>query len=230
MTENEIGIVIHPRKLDAIKIALYRSGQTLETALDRALEKFYEEIVPRKDREEVEAEILSEEASEQTENPKNRFCVIRFHDKDDDFYFTASGKENFYTAVSVYKEALKEDVERYTLDSLATNFIYRENLDKLTYAVLCQAQPNDTRIARVIEFDFENEEFSIKENTDPAWRRYRLTDLETAIEIAEEVPGISDATRQSIFEKAMAGKELSFSSDTETVNAAEGSTLKLEGI
>lgn len=230
MTENEIGIVIHPRKLDAIKIALYRSGQTLETALDRALEKFYEEIVPRKDREEVEAEILSEEASEQTENPKNRFCVIRFHDKDDDFYFTASGKENFYTAVSVYKEALKEDVEKYTLDSLATNFIYRENLDEVTYAVLCKAQPNDTRIARVIEFDFENEEFSIKENTDPAWRRYRLTDLETAIEIAEEVPGISDATRQSIFEKAVAGKELSFSSDTETVNAAEGSTLKLEGI
>ena len=230
MTDNEIGIVIHPRKLDAIKLALYRSGQTLETALDRALEKFYEEIVPRKDREEVEAEILTEEASEQTENPKNRFCVIRFHDKDDDFYFTASGSENFYTAASVYKESLKEDVERYTLDSLATNFIYRENLDEVTYSVLCKAQSNDTRIARVIEFDFENEEFSIKENTDPAWRRYRLTDLEAAAEIAEEVPGISDATRQNIFEKAMAGKELSFSSDTETVNAEEDLPLKLEGI
>ena len=221
---------MNPRKLDAIKIALYRSGQTLETALDRALEKFYEEIVPRKDREEVEAEILSEEASEQAEHEAERFCVIRFHDKDDDFYFTASGSENFYTAASVYKESLKEDVERYTLDSLAANFIYRENLDELTYSVLCQAQPNDTRIARVIEFDFENEEFSIKENTDPAWRRYRLTDLETAAEIAEEVPGISDATRQSIFEKAMAGKELSFSSTAEPVNAEEDSALKLQGI
>ena len=85
MTENEIGIVIHPRKLDAIKIALYRSGQTLETALKRVLEKFYEETVPRKEREEVEAEILTEATSEQAENEDERFCVIRFHDKDDDF-------------------------------------------------------------------------------------------------------------------------------------------------
>lgn len=230
MNDEKIQGYMNPRKLDAIKIALQRSGQTLETALDRALEKFYEEIVPRKDREEVEAEILTEKTSEQTENPKNRFCVIHFHDKDDDFYFTASGSENFYTAASVYKELLKEDVERYTLDSLATNFIYRENLDELTYSVLCKAQPNDARIARIIEYDFENEEFSIKENTDPAWRHYRLTDLETATEIAEEVPGISDATRQSIFEKAMAGKELSFSSDAETLNAEEDSALKLEGI
>ena len=230
MTENEIGIVIHPRKLDAIKIALYRSGQTLETALKRVLEKFYEETVPRKEREEVEARILAEEASAQTENPKNRFCMIRFHDKDDDFYFTASGSEKFYTAASVYKEFLKEDVEKYTLDSLAANFIFRENLDEVTYSVLCKAQPNDERIARIIEYDFENEEFSIKENTDPAWRRYRLTDLETAIEIAEEVPGISDATRQSIFEKAMAGKELSFSSDAETLKAAEDLPLKIGGL
>jgi hypothetical protein len=230
MTENEIGIVIHPRKLDAIKIALHRSGQTLETALEKALEKFYEETVPRKEREEVEAEILIEEISEQTENPKNRFCMIHFHDKDDDFYFTASGSENFYAAASVYKESLKEDVEKYTLDSLAANFILRENLDEVTYSVLCKAQPNDERIARVIEYDFEKGEFSIRENTDPAWRRYRLTDLETAIEAAEEVPGISDATRQSIFEKAMAGKGLSFSSDAETLKTAEDLPLKIGGM
>lgn len=230
MTENEIGIVIHPRKLDAIKIALHRSGQTLETALEKALEKFYEETVPRKEREEVETEILTEEASELTENEDERFCMIRFHDKDDDFYFTAAGSENFYTAASVYKESLKEDVEKYTLDSLAANFILRENLDEVTYSVLCKAQSNDERIARVIEYDFEKGEFSIRENTDPAWRRYRLTDLETAIEAAEEVPGISDATRQSIFEKAIAGKELSFSSDAETLKAAEDLPLKIGGM
>ena len=230
MNDEKIKGYMNPRKLDAIKIALHRKGQTLETALDRALEKFYKEIVPRKDREEIEARILAEEASEQTENEAERFCVIHFHDKDDDFYFTASGSENFYTAASVYKESLKEDVEKYTLDSLATNFIYRGNFDKLTYAVLCKAQPNDERIARVIEFDFENEGFSIKENTDPAWRCYRLTDLETAAETAEEVPGISDATRQNIFEKALAGKELSCSSTAEPVNAEEDSTLKIGGI
>jgi hypothetical protein len=230
MTENEIGIVIHPWKLDAIKIALHRKGQTLERALERALEKFYEETVPRKEREEIEARILAEEASEQTENEAERFCVIRFHDRNEDFYFTASGDENFYTAASVYKNSLKEDVEKYTLDSLATNFIYRRTLDKLTYAVLCKAQSNDKRIARVIEFDFENEELFIRENTDPSLRRYRMTDLETAAEIAEEVPGISDATRQSIFEKAMAGKELSCSSTAEPVNAEEDSTLKIGGI
>ena len=163
MTENEIGIVVHPWKLDAIKIALHRSGQTLERALERALEKFYEETVPRKEREEIEARILAEEASEQAENEAERFCVIRFHDKNEDFYFTASGAENFYTAASVYKNSLKEDVEKYTLDSLAANFIFRESLDEVTYAVLCKAQPNDERIARIMEFDFENEEFSIRE-------------------------------------------------------------------
>ena len=230
MTENEIGIVVHPWKLDAIKIALHRKGQTLETALERALEKFYEETVPRKEREEIEARILAEEASEQAENEAERFCVIRFHDKNEDFYFTASGAESFYTAASVYKNSLKGDVERYTLDSLAANFIFRRNLDKLTYAVLCKAQPNDERIARIMEFDFENEEFSIRENKDKAWRCYRLTDLEAAVEFAEEAPGISDATRQRIFEKVMAGKELSFSNDAEPVNAEEDSALKLEGI
>ena len=86
MTENEIGIVVHPWKLDAIKIALHRKGQTLETALERALEKFYEETVPRKEREEIEARILAEEASEQAENEAERFCVIRFHDKNEDLY------------------------------------------------------------------------------------------------------------------------------------------------
>lgn len=230
MTENEIGIVVHPWKLDAIKIALHRKGQTLETALERALEKFYEETVPRKEREEIEARILAEEASEQAENEAERFCVIRFHDKNEDFYFTASGDENFYTAASVYKNSLKEDVEKYTLDSLAANFIFRESLDEVTYAVLCKAQPNDERIARIMEFDFENEEFSIRENEDKAWRCYRLTDLEAAVEFAEEAPGISDATRQRIFEKVMAGKELSFSNDAEPVNAEEDSALKLEGI
>ena len=47
MNDEKIQGYMNPRKLDAIKIALHRKGQTLETALDRALEKFYKEMCIR---------------------------------------------------------------------------------------------------------------------------------------------------------------------------------------
>ena len=161
---------------------------------------------------EVEAKIELEREREAAEREASRrFAVVHFHEGDDDFFFTSELRNSFYSIANLYRSTLKDEVGKYTLDSIAqSNFSGCQTINDMTFSVLCSAMPNDPRITALVEFDFNHNTISVCESSGNAWRTYDLKDVSAAMYKAERKEGLSLDARHEIFAVALEGKEITF--------------------
>lgn len=211
MADTDIALSYNARRLDAMMRILEEQGSDVEHELHPALDDLYERIVPADQREEIESCIAAEQAQEETEQEAaGRFAVIHFHDAGDDYFFTSELRNSFYSIANLYRYELRNEIGRYTLDSIAAcNFSGQEPISVVMFSVLSGAMPNDERISALVEFDFESGNISVKESGDSAWRAYRLKDVSDAMYKAERQYGLPLAARHQIFDAALEGKEIS---------------------
>lgn len=217
MADTDITLFYNSHRLDALKGILEEQGMDLKQALMPALNDLYERLVPADQREEIESRIAEEAAQAELEQEAaRRFAVIHFHDAEDDYFFTSELRNSFYSIANLYRSDLRDEVGRYTLDSMAScNFSGQEPISDVMFSVLCNAMPNDDRITALVEFDFENGNISVKERGDSDWRAYHLRDVSTAMWKAERQYGLTLAARYHIFDTALEGKEIVFDHESE---------------
>ena len=217
MADTDVTLFYNTYRLDALKCILEEQGLDLEQALVPTLDDLYERLVPADQRERIESRITEEAAQEEMEREAaKRFAVIHFHDAEDDYFFTFELRNSFYSIANLYCLDLRDEVGKYTLDSMAScNFSGKEPISDVMFSVLCNAMPNDDRITALVEFDFENGNISVKERGDNHWRVYHLKDVSTAMWKAERQYGLTLAARYKIFDTALEGKEIIFDSESE---------------
>ncbi len=219
MNDIDVTIYFNEHRLTALEEVLTTQGRTIEGMLGDFFEETYESLVPKEKREEVEAQIRQEEAKEQQEAEAARqFAVIHFHDNADDFHFTSDLQNTFYSAAYRYRMFLQEDVGKLPLDCLADCYGEHQVINADAFSALCNAMEYDKRITALLEFDFDSDVISVKEQDDPEWRSYQLKDVSTAIYRAERKNGLSLQTREQIFEEALHGHEISIEPQAESLD------------
>lgn len=212
MTDEEIVLYFNEHRLAKLESYLLKDGSSVEHELQNLLDRFYEQIVPEHERMEVEAQIeLEREREAAQREASRRFAVVHFHEGDDDFFFTSELRNSFYSIANLYRSTLKDEVGKYTLDSIAqSNFSGCQTINDMTFSVLCSAMPNDPRITALVEFDFNHNTISVCESSGNAWRTYDLKDVSAAMYKAERKEALSLDARHEIFAVALEGKEITF--------------------
>ena len=213
MNDIDVTVYFNEHRLAALDEILNGQGRTIEGVLRKCFEETYASLVPEEKREEIEALIRQKEAKAQREaEAARRFAVIHFHEDGDDFHFTSDLRNNFYSAAYLYRNFMRENEGRLTLDSLARSFGVHQPIDDLTFSVLCAAMEHDDRITALLEFDFDDGTISVKEQGDPEWRTYRLKDVSTAVYRTERKSTIPIAAKELIFEEALRDREIDWQS------------------
>lgn len=124
MTDEEIVLYFNEHRLAKLESYLLKDGSSVEHELQNLLDRFYEQTVPEHERMEVEAQIeLEREHEAAAREASRRFAVVHFHEGDDDFFFTSELRNSFYSIANLYRSTLKDEIGKYTLDSIAqSNF------------------------------------------------------------------------------------------------------------
>lgn len=212
MTDEELVLYFNEHRLAKLESYLLKNGSSVEHELQNLLDRFYEQTVPEHERMEVEAQIELEREREAAEREaSHRFAVVHFHEREDDFFFTSELRNSFYSIANLYRSTLKDEIGKYTLDSIAqSNFSGCQAINDVTFSVLCSAMPNDPRITALVEIDFDHDTISVCVSSDNAWRAYNLKDVFTAMWKAERKENLSLTARHEIFATALEGKEITF--------------------
>lgn len=206
----KIEIPLSDYEFDALAETLKESGKNLYDELDNMVKAYYEKTVPIALQEEAQRKMQEEEDYEDALFDKRRFAVVHLHSKDEDYYFLAENRFNFFRAACKFKygEYGETDAaEKYTLDSIAQGMCFKENCDEFIYSVLEKAQEHDERVASVLKIDYESKEMSVREYGGEE-ERYRFADIEHAICIAEYNPEVHEYRRNTIFKAELDGKNL----------------------
>lgn len=212
MTDEELVLYFNEHRLAKLESHLLKNDSSIEHELQNMLDRFYEQTVPEYERLEVEAQIELEREREAADREASRhFAVVHFHEENDDFFFTSELRNNFYSIANLYHSTLKDEIGKYTLDSIAqSNFSGSQAINDMTFSVLCSAMPNDPRITALVEFDFDHNAVSVCESGDSAWRTYNLKDVSAAMYRAERKEGLSLDARHEIFATALESKAIVF--------------------
>lgn len=149
----------------------------------------------------------------------NRFSVFCMKDYEDAVFFTTAIPNDFYCVASTYHYYIKDDVGRLSLDSLAGCFSDQQFIDEQVFSVLCAAMSKDSRIASLIEFDFDSEQLNFCDNADGMWQTYDLNDISESVRKSNSNKDLNYAARQNIFIESISEKEISSAvEDTNTEN------------
>lgn len=228
MNYSDVTLFFNDYKLGPLREALERSGTTLEEELTKQFEKLFSDLIPEETCREIENRIQQEAKAEAARREAaRRFAVIHMHEPGDDFYFIAEYETSALKLAHVYREYLQPEVGKYALDSLARHFADTQMIDEQVYHVLCDAQPNDARIAICADFDFEKRQLSFCEQNDEEWRAYSLKDIAGAAYAAERRKYISPGERAEMFADYLSGKELLFADGSEDLSADESPGLTM---
>ncbi len=129
----------------------------------------------------------------------NRISVFCLKDYEDAVFYTTAIPNDLYCIASTYYYYMKHDVGRLSLDSLAQCFSDMQYVDEQVFSVLCSAISNDSRIASMIEFDFDSEQLKYCDSADGEWQTYDLQDISKAIIKSNSNNDLNYSARKNIF-------------------------------
>jgi len=131
----------------------------------------------------------------------NRFSVFCIKDYENAVFFTTAIPNDLYCAASTYHYYIKDDVGRDSLDSLAGCFSDQQFIDEQVFSVLCSAMSKESRIASLIEFDFDSNQLRYCDNANDMWQTYDLQEISEAVAKSNRDNTLNYSARKSIFLK-----------------------------
>lgn len=146
----------------------------------------------------------------------NRISVFCLKDYEDAVFFTTEIPNDLYCVSSVYHYYMKNNIGKHSLDSLAGCFADKHFIDEQVFSVLCSAMPKDSRIASLIEFDFDSNQLSYCDNADSMWQTFDLDDISEAVSNSNKNGELNFAARKNIFLENLEKKEID-----STINVTE---------
>ncbi len=193
-------------------ISKERQTKILENALDwfsehyeskELLDILYEHL----DMTDAEIDLFGFDFSDMEQD--NRFSVFCMKDYEEAVFFTTAIPNDLYCVASTYHYYIKDDVGRLSLDSLAGCFSDQQFIDEQVFSVLCAAMSKDSRIASLIEFDFDNEQLKYCDNADGMWQTYDLNDISESVLKSNSNNDLNYTARKNIFMESISKKEIS---------------------
>ncbi len=215
-------------KYEALQKILTGLNTSVEEELQKSFVKMYELYVSRANRERIDKRIADAEAAEQAAaEAGRRFAVYHLHDSNDDYHFIDELRNTFLSAAATYRGMVADGVLNHTVDSIACEcFGEHQNIDELTFSVLCDAKQNDERINAVIEIDFEAGKMSVSEGRNKEWHVHDLRDIVTAVDTAfENKDKLFLHERTKLFEDAL--KSIESATETEVPEQNSGITPQM---
>lgn len=193
-------------------ISKERQTKILENALDWFSEHFEAKelldiLHEHLDMTDAEIDLFGFDFSDMQQD--NRFSVFCMKDYEDAVFFTTAIPNDFYCVANTYHYYIKDDVGRKSLDSLAGCFADQQFIDEQVFSVLCAAMSKDSRIASLIEFDFDSNQLNYCENANGIWQTYDLNDISEAVRKSNSSKDLNYAARHNIFIESISGKEIS---------------------
>lgn len=202
-------------------ISKERQTKILENALDWFSEHFEAKelldiLHENLDMTDAEIDLFGFDFSDMEQD--NRFSVFCMKDYEDAVFFTTAIPNDFYCAASTYHYYIKNDVGRKSLDSLAGCFSDKQFIDEQVFSVLCAAMSKDSRIASLIEFDFDNDQLKYCNNADGMWQTYDLSDISEAVRKSNSNKDLNYAARKNIFIENISVEETDAESESPSMN------------
>lgn len=148
----------------------------------------------------------------------NRFSVFCMKDYEDSVFFTTAIPNDLYCAASTYHYYIKDDVGRDSLDSLAGCFSDQQFIDEQVFSVLCSAMSRTSRIASLIEFDFDSNQLRYCDGANDMWQTYDLQDISEAVVKSNADNTLNYSARKNIFLENLERKEIFIDPDEEILN------------
>lgn len=223
--DKEITLYYNEYRLNALCAHLAEQGCNLIQELDNALDSLYEQFVPANERKETEAFIEKQEREEaERMEAQRRFAVFHVCENGSDAYFTSEHFLSFRAAAYRYRLYQRGELDAEP-QCLTDAFIGNDAITAADYEALCDRMPNDFRITMLVDFDLENETFSVCDSGDNAWRSYKLHDISVAAFKAFRGDYYSTEQRERIFQSALAGKEIDI--EDELPSEAETPTMQM---
>lgn len=215
-------------KYDAVSKVLTELDSTVEEQLHKTFEDLYLNLISKETRANIDKRIADAEAAEQAAaEAGRRFAVYHLHDSNDDYHFIDELRNTFLSAAATYRGMVADGVLNHTVDSIACEcFGEHQNIDELTFSVLCDAKQNDERINAVIEIDFEAGKMSVSEGRNKEWYVHDLRDIVTAVDTAfENKDKLFLHERTKLFEDAL--KSIESATETEVPEQNSGITPQM---
>ena len=182
MENKDLIIPIPYRKYVAIREALEKGGNNFDEQLQAKTEEWYQALVPKEQREEIEKQIQADMKAEELRSKS--FAVVCIKDDFESYAFTTENGENFYSLAKNFAELEKDkDFDNYTVDTLGrSGFHWRSSLEEPVYKVLCDAIKINPLISVVAEFDvYERKAWVLEKGTED-WKEYDFDMLAKAVE------------------------------------------------
>lgn len=205
-------------RLREVQDELENRETTIEEELHKAFKKIYEDVIPQDRRFELENKIQKIEEAERAElEAGKRFAVYHLHDADDDYHFIDETRNTFFGAASAYQRLRESGNNNYSIDSIAhAYFGDHQDINEITFSVLCDAMDNDKRVTAIMEFDFEENKVSVREGANSPWVVHDLDDVFNAARTANAVRRRHLFEKVQLFNENLAAYEIVNQSDVST--------------
>ena len=208
MANKDLVISIPYRKYVVIREALERGGNNFDEQLQRKAEEWYQALIPKEQREEIEKQIQADNEAEELR--KKMFAVVRIQNGFESYAFTTERGEEFYSIARDFVDLdAEKDLEQYELDSISRNgFRHASFLDEPVYEIICGAIKNNQSISAVVNFDLEDRNVCVLEQGSDDWKTYSLDTMEKAVKSLREFAAEPYAMQRSRFHSLLESEEI----------------------
>ena len=205
MANKDLVIPIPYRKYVAIREALERGGNNFDEQLQAKVEEWYQALMPKEQREEIEKQIQADNKAEELK--AKQFAVVRIRDEVEDYHFITESGEDFYSLAKYCAEIQSRgNPKEYTADTIASFFNQHYSIEETMYDVLKDALKTDKRISAALDIDFDIGAFSVLNPEKNVWEKYSIESIVQAAIIAQEFEKWDESMGEKKFYENLDGK------------------------
>ncbi len=137
-----------------------------------------------------------------------QISLIHLHERDDDCYFYTNKPIGLFRAACIYQYNMSSNIDRLTLDSFISEFGEADLINETAFSIMSKSISLSEKIANVMEFDFENNQFNMCDRGNCKWNSFHLCDIGEAIDEATFNDKLSLSEQHKIFIEQLKGKEI----------------------
>ena len=194
-------INLDDRKYDALKRVFAEQGRDVDEEIVRHIEALYEELVPQRERDRIDAESVPK-------FPEDSFAIFCVKDSDDTICFTSANVKSLFRSAEAYKTFADEGLSDLSIDTLVYEWFGEDGIDFISnevFSVLLASASQDERITAAVEYNLDCKYVYVHEGD--MVMVYTFDDMLDALEDSKLALVRSEIERSDVMSLLLSGKE-----------------------
>ena len=194
-------INLDDRKYDALKRVFAEQGRDVDEEIVRHIEALYEELVPQRERDRIDAESVPK-------FPEDSFAIFCVKDSDDTICFTSANVKSLFRSAEAYKTFADEGLSDLSIDTLVYEWFGEDGIDFISnevFSVLLASASQDERITAAVEYNLDCKYVYVHEGD--MVMVYTFDDMLDALEDSKLALVRSEIERSDVMTLLLSGKE-----------------------